>query len=159
MFAAWRISRLKNVELPFCHDGQKSRWFAPRLPASAHELLVKSIPFNCSFIDFHHTSSRLVGYDIHTGIETVQLTRRIDTLYTFGKMGDAEITASQWKNVEVGRVALFSDGPYEGRLAAIVQIIDHKRVRLASTTIQPFRSQPKHKPRIKDPILTPHPLL
>ena len=44
-------------------------------------------------------------------------------------MGDAEITASSWKLVEVGRVALFSAGPYAGKLAAIVQIIDHKRVR------------------------------
>lgn len=44
-------------------------------------------------------------------------------------MGDAEVTASSWKLVEVGRVALFSAGPYAGKLAAIVQIIDHKRVR------------------------------
>ena len=45
-------------------------------------------------------------------------------------MGDADVTASQWRNVEVGRVALFSAGPNAGKLAAIVQIIDHKRVRL-----------------------------
>lgn len=44
-------------------------------------------------------------------------------------MGDADVTASSWKLVEVGRVALFSAGPYAGRLAVIVQIIDHKRVR------------------------------
>ena len=43
-------------------------------------------------------------------------------------MGDAEITASSWKLVQVGRVAIFSTGPYVGRLAAIVEIIDHKRV-------------------------------
>lgn len=43
-------------------------------------------------------------------------------------MGDAEITTSQWRLVEVGRVVLFSTGTYEGRLAAIVEIIDHKRV-------------------------------
>lgn len=34
--------------------------------------------------------------------------------------------------MEVGRVALFSAGPYAGRIAAIVQIIDEKRVRLGS---------------------------
>lgn len=45
-------------------------------------------------------------------------------------MGDADITASAWRNVEVGRVVLFSEGPYAGKLAAIVEIIDHKRVRL-----------------------------
>lgn len=36
---------------------------------------------------------------------------------------------SQWKLVEVGRVVLFMNGPHSGKLAAIVEIIDHKRVR------------------------------
>jgi hypothetical protein len=44
------------------------------------------------------------------------------------EMGDAEITTSAWRLVEVGRVVLFNEGQYEGRLAAIVEIIDHKRV-------------------------------
>jgi large subunit ribosomal protein L14e len=44
-------------------------------------------------------------------------------------MGDADITASQWKLVEVGRVVLLQGGPQDGKLAAIVEIIDHKRVR------------------------------
>jgi ribosomal protein L14E/L6E/L27E len=44
-------------------------------------------------------------------------------------MGDADITTSQWRLVELGRVVLFGTGPYEGRLATIVEIIDHKRVR------------------------------
>lgn len=44
-------------------------------------------------------------------------------------MGDVDVTASQWRMVEVGRVVLFSTGKYEGRLAVVVQIIDHKRVR------------------------------
>ncbi len=43
-------------------------------------------------------------------------------------MGEASVTASNWRLVEVGRVAMFAKGPYIGRLAAIVQIIDHKRV-------------------------------
>lgn len=43
-------------------------------------------------------------------------------------MGDADITTSQWRLVEVGRVVIFSGGQYDGRLAAIVEIIDHKRV-------------------------------
>ncbi|KAI8934910.1 hypothetical protein NX059_008580 [Plenodomus lindquistii] len=43
-------------------------------------------------------------------------------------MGDADITTSAWRLVEVGRVVLFNEGQYEGRLAAIVEIIDHKRV-------------------------------
>jgi large subunit ribosomal protein L14e len=41
----------------------------------------------------------------------------------------ANITASQWRNVEKGRVVLFTTGKYEGRLACISEIIDHKRVR------------------------------
>ena len=55
-------------------------------------------------------------------------------------MGDAEITTSAWRLVEVGRVVLFNEGQYEGRLAAIVEIIDHKRVRKPadSVAIQPL---------------------
>ena len=47
-------------------------------------------------------------------------------------MGDVDITTSAWRYVEVGRVVIFGNGPYEGRLATIVEIIDHKRVRLCS---------------------------
>ena len=43
-------------------------------------------------------------------------------------MGEASIVGSNWKLVEVGRIVLIQDGPYTGRLAAIVEIIDHKRV-------------------------------
>ncbi len=43
-------------------------------------------------------------------------------------MGDAEIKASTWRLVEVGRVVLFTGGPFKDRLATIVEIIDHKRV-------------------------------
>lgn len=49
--------------------------------------------------------------------------------HTLFEMGDAEITTSAWRLVEVGRVVLFNEGQYEGRLATIVEIIDHKRVR------------------------------
>lgn len=49
-------------------------------------------------------------------------------------MGDADITTSQWRLVELGRVVLFGTGPYEGRLATIVEIIDHKRVCLSPGT-------------------------
>jgi len=45
-------------------------------------------------------------------------------------MGDAEITASSWRLVEVGRVVLIHGGPQDGKLAAVVEIIDHKRVRI-----------------------------
>jgi len=44
-------------------------------------------------------------------------------------MGDVDIKASSWRLVEVGRVALVKGGPSDGKLATIVEIIDHKRVR------------------------------
>ncbi|EHA46376.1 hypothetical protein MCOR27_004646 [Pyricularia oryzae] len=43
-------------------------------------------------------------------------------------MGDISIVAAQWPQVEVGRVLLINDGPNAGKLATIVEIIDHKRV-------------------------------
>ena len=52
-------------------------------------------------------------------------------------MASIEIKATQWRMVEVGRVVLFLNGPHQGRLAAIVEIIDHKRVRLFSSTLSP----------------------
>lgn len=52
-------------------------------------------------------------------------------------MGDAQVQASSWRFVERGRVALFKKGPYAGKLAAIAQIIDHRRVRVIEpTTVQ-----------------------
>lgn len=47
-------------------------------------------------------------------------------------MGDVDIKASSWRLVEVGRVCLIHDGEDAGKLATIVEIIDHKRVRLDS---------------------------
>lgn len=43
-------------------------------------------------------------------------------------MGEATVKASSWRMVERGRVVLFTTGKYEGKLAAIAEIIDHKRV-------------------------------
>lgn len=48
-------------------------------------------------------------------------------------MSNIDIKASGWKLVEVGRVVLIRSGPFEGKLAAIVEIIDHKRVRYLHT--------------------------
>ena len=44
-------------------------------------------------------------------------------------MSKIEVKVTDWKLVELGRVVLFQSGPYVNRLAAIVEIIDHKRVR------------------------------
>ncbi|KAF8449937.1 ribosomal protein L14-domain-containing protein [Terfezia claveryi] len=40
----------------------------------------------------------------------------------------SEVKASNWRLVEVGRIVLIGGGPSAGKLAAIVEIIDHKRV-------------------------------
>ncbi|KAF2131163.1 hypothetical protein P153DRAFT_337488 [Dothidotthia symphoricarpi CBS 119687] len=73
------------------------------------------------------------SFDTLTGFnDTVR--EKLETLYrNYGlahtdEMGDADITTSNWRLVEVGRVVLFNEGQYEGRLATVVEIIDHKRV-------------------------------
>lgn len=44
-------------------------------------------------------------------------------------MGDAVIEGTNWRLVEVGRVVVIAGNhPLAGRLATIVEIIDHKRV-------------------------------
>jgi large subunit ribosomal protein L14e len=45
-------------------------------------------------------------------------------------MSNVDIKAAGWKLVEVGRVVTLRSGPYEGKLATIVEIIDPGRVRL-----------------------------
>lgn len=44
-------------------------------------------------------------------------------------MAEIDIKVSSWKLVEVGRVVLIRSGPYTGKLATIVEIVDHRRVR------------------------------
>lgn len=43
-------------------------------------------------------------------------------------MADIDVKVSSWKLVEVGRLVLIRSGPFEGKLAAIVEIVDHRRV-------------------------------
>ncbi|KAF2277652.1 60S ribosomal protein L14 [Westerdykella ornata] len=68
-------------------------------------------------------------------------------------MGDADITTTQWRQVEVGRVVLFSTGPYQGRLAAIVEIIDHKRVLVDGPSEK--ANVPRHSASLAHLSLTP----
>jgi len=62
----------------------------------------------------------------------------------------AEIVSSQWRQVEIGRVVLLHDGPNTGSLAAVVEIIDHKRILIDAPSIdrQPIA--------LKHITLTPH---
>lgn len=46
-------------------------------------------------------------------------------------MAEIDIKPAGWKLVEVGRVVLIRSGQYAGKLATIVEIIDHKRVWIA----------------------------
>nr|POE59147.1 60s ribosomal protein l14-a [Quercus suber] len=59
-------------------------------------------------------------------------------------MGDAEVTASNWRLVEVGRVGIFAKGQFEGKIVAIVQIIDHKRVLVEGPSSDPKKAVPRH---------------
>ena len=43
-------------------------------------------------------------------------------------MAEIDVKVSSWKLVEVGRLVLIRSGPFEGKLAAIVEIVDHRRV-------------------------------
>jgi hypothetical protein len=72
--------------------------------------------------DFHFL------FTTNAAFSTLLLTLRL--LAATDKMGEATIVASNWRLVEVGRIVLIQgNGPFTGRLAAIVEIIDHKRVR------------------------------
>lgn len=58
---------------------------------------------------------------------------RIRPNYHLGHCADLspkKVEASQWRLVETGRVVLFTAGEHATKLAVIVEIIDHKRVRL-----------------------------
>ncbi|MCJ1476163.1 hypothetical protein MMC13_004828 [Lambiella insularis] len=71
-------------------------------------------------------------------------------------MAEIEVKASQWRLVEVGRVVLFNNGPYTGRLATIVEIIDHKRALVdGPSTNEKVPAVPRHAIALANVILTP----
>ncbi|KAH0538205.1 hypothetical protein FGG08_005174 [Glutinoglossum americanum] len=70
-------------------------------------------------------------------------------------MGDADIKASEWRLVELGRIVLFSSGPYSGKLAAIVEIIDHKRVLVDGPSVDEKAVVPRHATPLSHIVLTP----
>ncbi|KAH8153965.1 uncharacterized protein LAJ45_01732 [Morchella importuna] len=39
-----------------------------------------------------------------------------------------EVQTSNWRLVQIGRIVRIEEGPYAGKLAIIVEVIDHKRV-------------------------------
>ncbi|EPE26681.1 60S ribosomal protein L14 [Glarea lozoyensis ATCC 20868] len=70
-------------------------------------------------------------------------------------MGDAEIKASSWRLVEVGRVCLIHGGPSDGKLATIVEIIDHKRALVDGPATDTKIAVPRQSIALAQLILTP----
>ncbi|RLM01553.1 hypothetical protein CFD26_108617 [Aspergillus turcosus] len=70
-------------------------------------------------------------------------------------MADIDVKVAQWKLVEVGRVVLIRSGPYTGKLAAIVEIIDHKRVLVDGPSTEENKIVPRHALPLAHTTLTP----
>ncbi|RYP64836.1 hypothetical protein DL769_006511 [Monosporascus sp. CRB-8-3] len=71
-------------------------------------------------------------------------------------MGDATIESPSWRLVEVGRVVLIQgNSPYTGRLATIVEIIDHKRALVDGPSSDPKLVVPRQAVRLTDVLLAP----
>jgi large subunit ribosomal protein L14e len=66
-----------------------------------------------------------------------------------------DIKTTSWKLVEVGRVVLIRSGPYTGKLATIVEIIDHKRVLVDGPSTQEEKIVPRHALALSHATLTP----
>ncbi|PYH82243.1 hypothetical protein BO82DRAFT_383034 [Aspergillus uvarum CBS 121591] len=59
-------------------------------------------------------------------------------------MADIDVKIAQWKLVEVGRVVLIRSGPFTGKLAAIVEIVDHRRVLVDGPSTEEKKIVPRH---------------
>ncbi|KAI1843695.1 hypothetical protein JX265_008478 [Neoarthrinium moseri] len=71
-------------------------------------------------------------------------------------MGEASIVASNWRLVEVGRIVLLQGASsYAGRLATIVEIIDHKRVLVDGPSSDPKLVVPRQALPLSDVLLAP----
>jgi large subunit ribosomal protein L14e len=71
-------------------------------------------------------------------------------------MGDATIESPNWRRVEVGRVVLIQDdSPYSGRVAVIVEIIDHKRALIDGPSSDPKLAVPRQAIRLSSVLLAP----
>ncbi|CAF9925896.1 MAG: hypothetical protein GOMPHAMPRED_004004 [Gomphillus americanus] len=65
-----------------------------------------------------------------------------------------DVQSSKWRNVEVGRVVLFVRGKFAGKLAAIVEIIDHKRVLVDGPSKESADQVPRHSAPLSSVSLT-----
>ena len=70
-------------------------------------------------------------------------------------MGEALIEGSNWRLVEVGRVVVIKgDHPADGKLAAIVEIIDHKRVLVEGVSSNPDLVVPRQSVPLQKCLLS-----
>ncbi|TAQ88940.1 hypothetical protein B7494_g2719 [Chlorociboria aeruginascens] len=91
----------------------------------------------------------------HHYAEQRQLSKSRQIPTTTGPMGDANIKASSWRLVEVGRVVLIHNGPSQGKLATVVEIIDHKRVLIDGPSTDTKTAVPRQAISLSHLILTP----
>ncbi|KAJ5100534.1 hypothetical protein N7456_006586 [Penicillium angulare] len=59
-------------------------------------------------------------------------------------MADIDVKLAAWKLVEVGRLVLIRSGPFAGKLAAIVEIVDHRRVLVDGPSGEEQKIVPRH---------------
>lgn len=64
---------------------------------------------------------------------------------------DSVVKATNWRLVEVGRVVLIKKGPYAGKLATIVEIVDQKKVLIDG----PVCGVPRQSINLGQVVLTP----
>ncbi|PCG98886.1 Ribosomal protein L14 [Penicillium occitanis (nom. inval.)] len=81
--------------------------------------------------------------------------RNSRSLHIFAMAANIDIKTTSWKLVEVGRVVLIRSGPYTGKLATIVEIIDHKRVLVDGPSTQEEKIVPRHALALSHATLTP----
>ncbi|KAJ5242170.1 uncharacterized protein N7469_000497 [Penicillium citrinum] len=70
-------------------------------------------------------------------------------------MADIDVTLASWKLVEVGRLVLIRRGPFAGKLAAIVEIVDHRRVLVDGPSGEEQKIVPRHVLPLAHATLTP----
>ncbi|KAI1424593.1 ribosomal protein L14-domain-containing protein [Xylaria sp. FL1777] len=66
----------------------------------------------------------------------------------------ASVESPSWRTVEVGRLVLINNGPYTGRIAAIVEIISEKRVLVDGPSADEKLVVPKGPIALSDVFLT-----
>ncbi|RMZ74191.1 60S ribosomal L14 [Pyrenophora seminiperda CCB06] len=117
------------------HKGDTLKYMLKRAEAFDLEFYFEDNANWSKIVPFPYGGSK---FDARTGFHGVVRELLVNLYRNYGRkitphtdeMGDADITTSAWRLVEVGRVVLFNEGQFEGRLAVIVEIIDHKRVLL-----------------------------